>query len=267
VVVDRHPQVEDGLDLRVKRLGRQAVVGDAPAQHAPRRGVHLEDRDLVSLAAQEIGGAQPGRSGPDHGHALSRIGPAGWGVGGELAGVPMGHETLDPVDVHGSVQGIAAALGLAGVGADAPAHRRQGVAFLDDLEGLMDVAAGHVLEVFLDIDMGRAAQAAGGLTVTVVVAQQGLQVDGAVAFQRLGLGADQHALFHQARGGRNETRFLALFDLDEAHLAGAGGADPRVVSQGRDGDAVGLGCIDDGHAIFCGALLVVDGKCKHSHPL
>ena len=59
------------LDLGVERRSRQAVLGDAVAQHPARPRVGVEERAGVAALQQVEGGGQPGRARADDGHRLA----------------------------------------------------------------------------------------------------------------------------------------------------------------------------------------------------
>ena len=122
-------EIEDLVDLEVEHVLGQTVLGDAVAQHAPRLGLGLEHRDLVAAEGEVVGAGQPRRARPDDRHLLAvRRGHART-PGVLVAQVEVGEVALDVVDADRLVeQGAPAALDLAGPGADAPAHRGQGVA-------------------------------------------------------------------------------------------------------------------------------------------
>ena len=57
---------ENTADLGVEHFARRAVAGNAEAHHAAELLVHLEDRDGMTLHAQEICGRKTSRSAADH---------------------------------------------------------------------------------------------------------------------------------------------------------------------------------------------------------
>ena len=60
------PRFENPLDLRVEHLARQAVLGDAVAQHPAGLAERLEHRDRIAAARQLIGAGKAGGTGADH---------------------------------------------------------------------------------------------------------------------------------------------------------------------------------------------------------
>ena len=71
VELDVDSAVENPLDLGVELLARQAVVGDAVAQHAAEVRALLEDRDLVPHEGEVVGAREARRAAADHADALA----------------------------------------------------------------------------------------------------------------------------------------------------------------------------------------------------
>ena len=62
------------VDLGVEDRAGEPVGGDAVAHHAAELRRRVDQADLVAEAAQVVGGAEPGRPGPDHEDALAAVG-------------------------------------------------------------------------------------------------------------------------------------------------------------------------------------------------
>ena len=68
VAAQRDVLVEEGVDLPLQGLPRQAVAGDGGEEHAARPRVLLEDRHPVPLEGEVVGRGEAGGAGADHRH-------------------------------------------------------------------------------------------------------------------------------------------------------------------------------------------------------
>ncbi len=63
------------------------------------------------------------------------------------------------------------------------AHGWEGVAFLNNPQGLHKISVSDMIKIFLNIDMGRASADAWGHTIPVMISQKGLKIDLPEAFE------------------------------------------------------------------------------------
>ncbi len=223
-------EIEDPLDLPVQLLARQAVFGDAVAQHSSELGEGFEDRHPVPPQGQVIGAAQPARAPAHHGHA-----PAGIGEIGRLEGrgaVVFGDVALDEVDADRLVHLVAQAGDLALADADAAADDRERVPFADEAERLVVVPQGREAQVALDVDPGGTGALAGADAVGVVVRKEELQRRLARGDDPVAPGGDLHPVADPGHAGRQQPG--RALDLHHAQEAGAVRLQPGVVAQGGD---------------------------------
>ena len=199
VAFDPAAQPGDALVLSLEHLHlRQAVLGDAVAEHPARRAVTLEDGHLVAGDQQVIGSRHAGRAGADDGHP-----PAGLGLDLERDG------RVDPVVEHrleDLVAGVAVAVPdgdrlvdlvapavlLAGRRADPAEDGGKRDRALEDPARFPPIALGVLLEEAGDVDVAGALVLAGRQAVGVVVREDQLQVRTAQTADLLGLGLDLH---------------------------------------------------------------------------
>ena len=147
----------DLIDLALQHLVRQAVVGDADAQHAAGDGERLEHRGLVAVLREVAGRRHAGGAPADDGDLLRvqhRQLLRQFGGAGDVA-----DEALEAGDGDRLVDLAARALGLAGVGADAATHRREGVGLRGHPIGVGEAA----LADQGDVALGRGLHGAGAL--------------------------------------------------------------------------------------------------------
>jgi hypothetical protein len=228
---------------------RQAVLGDAVAEHAARRLVTLEDRDVVAGDQEVVRRRRAGRPRPDHGDPLA-------GLGLELEGdrrvdVPLEHLPEDLVarvamavaDGDRLVHLVAAAVLLAGRRADTAQDGGEGDRPLEDPGRLPELALGVRLEEARDVDVARALVLARRQAVGVVVREDQLEVRPADPANLLRLGADDHAGLGDP--GARDRRMLLAFHLDDAHPARAEARELGLVAEGRDLDPVVAADLED----------------------
>ena len=121
-------------DILLDDLVGNAEGGDHMAGYAAQTALPFEDRRLDTGSAAEVGGSDAGGAAADDGDALARH------LGGPLDGghqsvvALLGRQQLGVADADGLVIEIAAALGLAAVGADGAGDKRQGVLLSDELQ-------------------------------------------------------------------------------------------------------------------------------------
>ena len=130
------------LDILVDDLLRQAVLGDAVAQHAAVRVQRLEDRHRVAQLREVAGHREAGRARADDSDLLlaPHLGRGGLAAVPVLA-LPVGDEALQPADADRVLMGEehAARLALVLDRADAAADRGQQVAAADRVGGALEV--------------------------------------------------------------------------------------------------------------------------------
>src|SRR6202162_6919 len=73
VELELHAELNDSIDFRLQHGLGEAVLRDADRHHAAGKWHRLKDGDSVAASNQLVGGAHPGRAGPDDRHPL---GPA-----------------------------------------------------------------------------------------------------------------------------------------------------------------------------------------------
>ena len=137
VALQFHAEREDGLDLVAHQFARQAEDRDAGGQHAARFAVAFEDGDFVADLDQVVRHGEAGDARADHGDALvvAAIGRqhlivVGLAIDGVVAGLrteAAGDEALERADADRRIDIAAAAGGLAGRAADAPADGGEGI--------------------------------------------------------------------------------------------------------------------------------------------
>ena len=131
--LDVDAAVQDPVDLLLEPLARQAIAGDAVAQHAAEVLARLEHLDLVPHEGKVVGAADAGGATTDDRDALARLlGDPGT----VLALHVLGCVALEREDVHRVVHHAAAAVHLAGMLAHQAADHGQRVVLADDAYGV-----------------------------------------------------------------------------------------------------------------------------------
>jgi len=176
---------------------------------------------------------------------MSRVRQTYGFVGFQLEGVPVGDKPFDAVDVDRAVECVAAAIRFAGMGADTSANGRQRIAVFNNGERFGKVAAMDVVNIFLDIDMRRATQNAGCHAITVMIAQQRLEINFAITHERVRLGPDDHAVGNRCGCCGSKPGFSAVGYLYKCGFEITRGTDARVVAQRGNVDAMRTGHVDD----------------------
>ena len=156
--VDGNAQGENGVDLPVQLLPGEAVAGDAVAEHAAQLAALLVDGDLVAHEGQVVGGGEAAGPAADDGHPLA-CGLRAQGLGHVSGGVHG--VALQPPDVHGVVDHVPAAPGLAGVLADIGAGHGEGVVLADEPHRVGAAARADQGDVSGDVHPRRAQGHAG----------------------------------------------------------------------------------------------------------
>ena len=233
----------DALVLGVEdAVLRQAILGDAVAEHPAGGLVALEDRDVMARDQEVVGGRRAGRPGADHRHPLARRrlqleGDRRVDVLLEhlpqdlVAGVAMAVADRDRL-----VDLVAAAVLLAGRRADAAEDRGEGDRPLEDPDGLAELGLRVRLQEARDVDVAGALVLAGRKAVGIVVGEDQLEVRPPDPPDLLGLGPDDHPGLGRARA--RDRRMLLALHLHDAHPAGAEARQLGLVAEGRDLDAV-----------------------------
>ena len=146
---------QDPVDLGLKTLARQAVAGNAIAQHAAQVVALLKDGHLVAHHGQVVGAGKTGRAAADHGDALTGVvGHAGLVI---VEVTMLDGKTLEGEDVHGVIDHATAAVHLAGMLAHQAADERQRIVLADDLDGIGIAAGLDERNVPGNVDVRRAA--------------------------------------------------------------------------------------------------------------
>ena len=148
----------DAVDLALQRRARQAVLGDADAQHAAGDRKGLEHGRLVAeLRELARGGEACGAAADDRDRLVVEHGQRR----GQLRRrAVVGHEPLDAGDGDGVLDVAARALGLAHVRADAAADARERVRLAGDPVGLVVAALGDERDVAVRRGVHRAGRLA-----------------------------------------------------------------------------------------------------------
>ena len=230
---------QDPVDLGLQALARQAVAGDAVAQHAAQVMTLLKDRHLMAHHGQIVGTGKAGRAAADHGNALAGVvGHAGLVI---VEVAVLNGKTLEGEDVHGIVDHAATAVHLAGMLAHQAANERQRVVLADDLDGIGIAAGLDQRNVTGNVDVRRAARDArdAGLAVKAtgvladvvlkIVAKTangrkrhgaGLVTDGAVARKIDGAGGALDQIERGLVGAALEHIGEQVAQRAQAHAAG-----------------------------------------------
>src|SRR5699024_704266 len=162
VALDVHAQFLQALHLVLDDVLGQTELGDAVHQHAAGHVQGFIHGDLVAHLGQVTGHRQAGRTGADDRHLVA-VGGGHFGLGMYVFAVPVGHEAFQTADAHRLTLDAADTLALALVllGADAAADGRQSAGFGNDLVGFLKFALGNVGDEAGNINIHRAAGAAG----------------------------------------------------------------------------------------------------------
>ena len=198
VALDINAERAQAVNLLLDDVLGQTEFGDTVHQHAAGHMQRLVNRDGVAHLGQVAGDGQTGGAGADDRDLVAVRGRL-FGRGGVVLTVPVGNEPLQPADADGFALDAADALALAlgFLRADTTADGRQRAGFGDDLVGGFKIAFRDLGDEAGDIDINRAARAAG-----VVFALQAA----------LGFG-------HGHLGGVAERDFLEVFVADVRVLA------------------------------------------------
>ena len=111
----------------------------------------------MSKASQKPGGGQSRRPCSDNGDFMSCVRKAYRFIGFHLEGVPIGDKTFDAIDVDRAVQGVAAAIRFAWMGANASADSGKRITFFNHGERFQKVAAMDMVDILLNVNMRRAS--------------------------------------------------------------------------------------------------------------
>ena len=131
----------DELDLSVKYLLRQTVVGDAGAQVSSCLRLVIENCYVVSLECQPVRGRDPRRPRADHRNLLAapRRGLRSSPVGKQK----ITQKPLDHVHRNGAAERVAITRGLAKMRTDSAESCREGIRRAQKPRGPRKIAAGH----------------------------------------------------------------------------------------------------------------------------
>ena len=131
--VDLNAGGEDGLDLLVKELSREAVARDAVAEHAAELLALFVDGHGVAHQSQIVRAAQAARAAADDGDLLARRRSAGRirHIARMVDGI-----ALQPADVDGVIHHTAAAARLARMLTDIGAGRGERIVLADQADGV-----------------------------------------------------------------------------------------------------------------------------------
>ena len=166
VELQRHAHGEDARDLGVEHFAGEAVFRDAEAHHAARHRPGLADRHGMAEPGEVIGGREPAGARADHQHPLAgRLRLEGRHQ--PFADRVIAEESLHGMDAHRRVELGPVAGRFAGMIADPPHDRRQGIVLHQALPGGGIIAALGLEEPFLDVLPGRAGVVAGRQPVDI----------------------------------------------------------------------------------------------------
>ena len=222
--LDAHRSDEVGLGLEDGL--RQAVLGDAVAEHAAHLGHLVDDLHLRAAAGELVGAGKSGGAAADDGHALAgerglvdrrrrrRLAAA--------AGL-VGRESLERGDGDRRLHLAAAALALAGMGTDPTDRGRQREGLHHRRRGVGEAPFGDLADVLLAVGVGGVLDLAGTEAVAVVVAHQELERELPRLEGALALRVHHHAFAHLGGAGPEELR--AALGLHHADAAGAVGGE------------------------------------------
>ena len=158
-----HAKFLEHVDLGVQHGLLQTEGRDSVAEHTAGKLVFVKHRHAIVVRREEVGAAQAGRAGTDHGDLLvaeviELLGDEA-GVTLQLA---VGDKLLHLVDGNGAVQVSSGAFALALAVADPAADGGQRVFFLDQLQRLEVSPLGGKLQIALNGDMRGTCGLAGG---------------------------------------------------------------------------------------------------------
>ena len=169
IAADIHPHRADDVDVAVNGGVGQAVLGDAPAGHAARLILGLEDGDPMALAGQVEGGGESRRTGADDGDPVA--GGRAWAADDgahPIRGHLVQEVALEPADGDGVALVAGGATRLALVGADPAADRREGIGLVKQAHPPLVVPITHGGDIVGDGHVGGAggdAEAAGDAAI------------------------------------------------------------------------------------------------------
>ncbi len=200
-----------------------------------------------------VGRREARRPGADHRDLACRWAARSAAGRRRRAQIEVGDVALDVVDADRLVEHApAAALDLAGAGADAAADRRQRVGVLDELDRVLVLADRRQGDVALDVDPGRAGELAGARcsrrSGSTAAARAPPCASGAPRASRSRPPCPRHL-----RGAGGHERPGALH-LDHADEARGERLELRVVAQRRD-------AVD---AVLAGRPRGSSGRCRRS---
>ena len=156
VGLDRHPELDEALDLAIEHVLRKHPVRNAAAIESAGFRRFLKDRHFVAEARKLVGGAVAGGTRADDGDFLAvRLAGLDHVVRqclSEIAEKPLDRANRDGLIVLSTVAGL-----LARVIAHSAGDRREGHVFLDERVGVQILAALHQVEIALDLLVGSAS--------------------------------------------------------------------------------------------------------------
>ena len=164
---------ENPVYLGLQPLTRQAVAGNAVAQHAAKMLTLLKDRDLMAHNSEVASARKAGRAASDNGDFLACGRRDRRAV---IALHMLGSKAFERKDVHGIVYHATTAVHLAWMLAHKAADARQGVVLTNELDGIGVAPSLHQRDVAGNINMSRAAGNAGNLFCSVEPAAMMLNV-------------------------------------------------------------------------------------------
>ena len=164
---------ENPVYLGLQALTRQAVAGNAVAQHAAKMLTLLKDRDLMAHNSEVVSARKAGRAASDNGDFLACGRRDCRAV---IALHMLGSKAFERKDVHGIVYHATTAVHLAWMLAHKAADARQGVVLTNELDGIGVAPSLHQRDVAGNINMSRAAGNAGNLFCSVEPAAMMLDV-------------------------------------------------------------------------------------------
>ena len=160
-----HAHLTQNINLRIQHILLQTEARDAIGQHTARRLLLLKDSDRIAFPSEEVSSRHPGGTCPDHGDLLREELALAVFAQRDIAALRLQllccQELLDLIDRQRLVDGASRAAVLAASVADRPAHRRERIVLLDQLQRIqISPLCGH-FDVALNGKMHRTGCLAG----------------------------------------------------------------------------------------------------------
>src|SRR5579875_136592 len=264
VTLEIDAQLPDVIQLAIHHILLETIFRDTIAQHATRLRLHIEDLAIVALERQIIRAGQARGTGADNRHLLARrriFHERHRGI--EQAG--FRRVTMHAANSDLLFDQRAAARLLARRRAGQAQDIGEGQHLFDQARGLLHRAFGDQFQIAGDVDMRRAIDLAGRLTVGIVVGEHHFQVRAPDMEQLIRVRCHDHAGSCGRIAGRQWP--LHSFDMHKAHTTGRSWLQLFIVTQIRDiGNTRVDGRAQDRLTLICLHLLAIDGEGKAGLP-